>query len=148
MLVHLFDAELVYRSEMEPLTREGEGELIGSGDGSVVGDAINGTLAWTLFERPGKLSCAMNPVAVIATDEGARVRFEARGFARRSDETSHVWAVAATLRFESEHERYRWLDTTRSASGRASSRQRPIAPATRRTSSRTMRAGFCGDGRT
>ena len=110
MLTHLFDAELVYRSEMEPLTHEGEGELIGSGDGTVVGDAITGTLAWTLFERPGRLSCAMNPVAVIETHDGARVRVEARGLATRSDEASQVWAVAATLRFESEHERYRWLD--------------------------------------
>jgi len=110
MLAHLFDAELVYRSEMEPLTREGEGDLIGSGDGSVVGDAIAGALAWTLFERPGKLSCAMNPVAVIEMEDGARVRLDARGFARRSDEASRIWTVAATLRFESEHERYRWLD--------------------------------------
>jgi len=110
MLAHLFDAELVYRSEMEPLTRDGEGELIGSGDGTVVGDAIPGALAWTLFEQPGNLVCAMNPVAVIETDDGARVRLEARGFARRSDETGRVWAVAATLRFESDHERYRWLD--------------------------------------
>jgi hypothetical protein len=30
--------------------------------------------------------------------------------ARRSDEASRIWAVAATLRFESEHERYQWLD--------------------------------------
>ena len=110
MLVRLFDAELVYRAEMEPLTREGEGELIGSGDGSVLGDSLTGALAWTLFERPGKLSCAMNPVAVIETEEGARVRLEARGFARRSDEASRIWEVAATLRFESEHERYAWLD--------------------------------------
>lgn len=55
MLQHLFDAEVVYCPEMEPLTRDGEGELIGSGDGSVVGDRITGALAWTLFERPGKL---------------------------------------------------------------------------------------------
>jgi hypothetical protein len=112
MLAHLFDAELMYRAEIEPLTRDGEGELIGSGDGTVVGDAITGTLGWTLFERPGKLSCAMNPVAVIETDDGARVLFEARGFATRSDEASHVWSVAATLRFESEHERYGWMDNT------------------------------------
>ena len=110
MLVRLFDAELVYRAEMEPLTREGEGELIGSGDGSVLGDSLTGALAWTLFERPGRLSCTMNPVAVIETDEGARVRLEARGFGRRSDEASRIWEVAATLRFESEHERYAWLD--------------------------------------
>jgi hypothetical protein len=95
---------------MEPLTRAGEGELIGSGDCTVVGDAIAGALAWTLFERPGKLSCAMKPVAVIETKDGARVRLEARGFARRSDEASRIWTVAATLRFESDHERYQWLD--------------------------------------
>lgn len=63
MLEHLCDAELVYRSEMEPLTGDGEGELIGSGDGTVTGPAIAGRLACTLFERPGKLVCAMNPVA-------------------------------------------------------------------------------------
>jgi len=96
MLAHLFEAELVYRSEMEPLTREGE--LIGSGDGSVVGVAIASALAWTLFERPGKLSCAMNPVAVIETEDGARVRLYARGFARRSDEASRIWTVDAAAR--------------------------------------------------
>jgi hypothetical protein len=90
MLAHLFDAELVYRSDIEPLIREGEGELIGSGDGSVVGDAITGALVWTLLERPGRLSCAMNPVALIATEDGARVRLEGRGFARRSDEASRL----------------------------------------------------------
>src|SRR5262249_22688573 len=110
MLEHLLDAKLVYRPEMEPLHEEGEGELIGSGDGTVTGPAIAGQLAWTLFERPGKLVCAMNPVAVIETEEGARVRIEARGFARRSDESSRSWAVAATLRFASEDERYGCLE--------------------------------------
>lgn len=57
MLERLFDAELVYRSEMEPVTKDGEGELIGSGDGTVAGPAIAGQLAWTLFERPGRF-CA------------------------------------------------------------------------------------------
>ena len=52
----------------------------------------------------------MNPLAVIETDEGERVRIEERGFARRENEASRRWAVAATLRFESEHERYRWLE--------------------------------------
>ena len=29
---------------------------------------------------------------------------------RSDSEASRRWAVAATLRFESEHERYRWLE--------------------------------------
>lgn len=111
MLEHLFDAELVYRSNTEPLSRHGEGDLIGSGDGTVVGPAVKGALVWTLFERPGKLVCAMNPVALIETEDGAHVRLEARGFGRRAEESSSTWAVAATLRFESEDERYRWLDS-------------------------------------
>jgi hypothetical protein len=110
MLAHIFNAELVYRSEMQPLSREGEGQLIGSGDGTVVGDSITGALQWTLFERPGRLSCAMNPVALIETNDGARVRLEARGFARRAGEASRIWTVAATLRFESNDDRYAWLD--------------------------------------
>jgi hypothetical protein len=131
MLAHLFDAKLVYRSGMEPLSREGEGELIGSGDGTVVGDSITGALQWTLFERPGRLSCAMNPVALIETDDGARVRLEARGFARRADETSRIWSVAATLRFESDDERYAWLDSSLGA-GTANSTLRRTRPATGR----------------
>src|SRR5438552_18008287 len=103
MLERLFDAELVYRSEMEPVTKDGEGELIGSGDGTVAGPAIAGQLAWTLFERPGKLVCAMNSVAVIETDEGEPVRIEALGFARREVEARRRWAVAATVGLETEH---------------------------------------------
>jgi hypothetical protein len=61
VLEPLFDAELVYRSDMEPVTEDGEGELIGSGDGTVAGPAIAGQLAWTLLERPGKLVCAIEP---------------------------------------------------------------------------------------
>ena len=132
MLEHLFEAELVYHADMEPLTVEGEGELIGSGDGTVAGPAIAGQLVWTLFERPGRLACAMNPVAVIETDEGARVRLEARGFARRADEASPTWAVAATLRFESDTTATAG-STMHSAFGRASSTPMRIGPATRRT---------------
>ena len=131
MLEHLFDAELAYRSEMEPVTKDGEGELIGSGDGTVAGPAIAGQLAWTLFERPGKLVCAVNPVAVIETDGGERVRIEARGFGRRENEASRRWAVAATLRFESEHEIAGWR--TRSVFGRASSMPRRTVRAIGRT---------------
>jgi hypothetical protein len=105
MLAHLFDAELVYRSQMEPLTREGEGELIGSGDGTVVGDAITGTLAWTLFEQPGTLSCAMNPIAVIETDDGAAILWHLTGYGWPSE-----GRVVATIKHRSDHERYEWLN--------------------------------------
>jgi hypothetical protein len=111
-LDHLFDAELHYRPDLAPLvpTSEREGELTGSGDGAVNGGRLAGSLRWTLFEVPGELACAMAPVAEIETEDGARVRFEARGYGRRATRENRVWKVAATLRFETADERYAWLD--------------------------------------
>jgi hypothetical protein len=39
---HLFDAELTYRARMAPLAGHSEGQLIGSGDGSVYGQRVRG----------------------------------------------------------------------------------------------------------
>lgn len=107
---HLFDAELQYRSEVEPVVASGEGELIGSGDGTVRGPNLRGTMRWTLFEQPGELVCAMNPALVIETDDGASIRIEGRGYARRESREDRHWRVAATLRFDAPDERYAWLD--------------------------------------
>jgi Alkylmercury lyase len=85
-LEHLFDAELRYRRDAEPLVPvEGRaGRLVGSGEGVVEGARLVGALRWTLFEIPGDLVCVMEPVAVIETEDGARIDLEACGYARRS----------------------------------------------------------------
>jgi hypothetical protein len=108
-LEHLFDAELQYREGMAPVTADGEGELIGSGDGVARGEKLAGSFRWTLFEQPGELVCQMNPILEIATGDGAEVRVEGRGYAKRDRPSDHRWQVAATLRFESDDERYAWL---------------------------------------
>jgi hypothetical protein len=41
-LKHLFDAELQYQQGIAPLAEEGEGVLVGSGDGTVAGPALTG----------------------------------------------------------------------------------------------------------
>jgi len=111
MLEHLFDAELQYQPGMEPIVaRDRAGELVGSGDGTLAGPKLAGTLRWTLYESPGDLVCAMDPIAEIETKDGARIRLEARGYGRRQSRQDRTWSVAATLRFESEDERYRWLN--------------------------------------
>jgi hypothetical protein len=133
MLAHLFVAELVYRAEMEPLTRAGEGELIGSGDGTVVGDAIAGALAWRLFERPGKLSCAMNPVAVIETGRARASTWRRAG--SLGDQTRQAASGRSPRRCGSKATTSAtsgW--TTHSACGRANSTRRRTEPATRRGS--------------
>jgi len=108
-LEHLFDAELQYRPGMPPIATEGEGRLIGSGDGAVRGEKVDGSLRWTLFEEPGSLVCPMNPVLAIATGDGAELRVEGRGYARRDRPEERLWQVAGALRFETADERYRWL---------------------------------------
>jgi hypothetical protein len=66
----------------------------------------------TLFEEPGELVCAMNPVAVTETEDEAQIRFQARGYGRRGSSEDPRWRVAATPRFESDDERYHWLGDT------------------------------------
>ena len=69
MLEPLFTAELDYQPGMAPLTSEGDGALVGSGDGAVHGPKLTGKLEWTLFEQPGSTVCAMAPVARITTGD-------------------------------------------------------------------------------
>ena len=110
MLEPLFDAELDYQTGMPPLTSEGDGALIGSGDGAVHGPKLDGKLEWTLFEQPGSTVCRMAPVFRITTDDGAQIRFDGRGYATRPSQSDPSWRVAATLYFTTDDSRYSWLD--------------------------------------
>lgn len=108
-LEHLFDAELQYQPGMAALADEGDGVLVGSGDGKVAG-GLAGTLRWTLFEQPGELVCAMSPTLRIETHDGAEILADGRGFAARDRAEASEWRVAATLRFRTDDARYAWLD--------------------------------------
>jgi len=110
MLEPLFDAELDYQPGMPPLTSEGDGAMIGSGDGTVHGPKLDGKLEWTLFEQPGSTMCAMAPVFRITTGDGAQIRFEGRGYGTRPSQSDPAWRVAATLHFTTGDSRYSWLD--------------------------------------
>src|SRR5207253_9166267 len=87
-LEHLFDAELQYRPDVEPVVgSEGrEGELIGSVDGAVTGVRLAGRLRWSRFaadcpfrpdgfggSRNGDPACPTNPALALETDEGATI---------------------------------------------------------------------------
>ena len=110
MLEPLFDAELDYQPGMPPLTSDGDGALIGSGDGAVHGPKLTGKLEWTLFEQAGSTVCRMTPVARITTADGASIRFEGRGYATRPRQSDPTWRVAATLYLTTDDSRYSWLD--------------------------------------
>jgi hypothetical protein len=127
----LFEAELRHQPDLEPLVpAQGRaGALVGSGDGTVDGEKLAGSLRWTLFEAPGELVCAMEPIAVIETGDGAQVRVEGRGYARRETREDRVWKVAATLCSRARTNGMRG-SATRSPSGKASSTPMPTVRAT------------------
>ncbi len=120
----LFKAVLQHRSESEEdavVAAEGhEGAYIGSGDGTVKGDRIRGTIRWSLWSgnclyplvRKGQTVpaglhlCTLNPGGFIETPEGARIRFDGRGYGLRN---SGKYRVSATLVFGTEDARYAWL---------------------------------------
>jgi hypothetical protein len=120
----LFKADLQYRSESESdavVDAEGrEGAYIGSGDGTVIGDRLRGTVRWSLWSgnclyplvRSGQSVpeglhlCTMNPAGFIETQDGARIRFDGRGYGLRSSEK---YQTNLTLVFGTEDARYEWL---------------------------------------
>ena len=120
----LFQAVLQYRSGSETdavVAIEGhEGAYIGSGDGTVKGDRIRGTIHWSLWSgncvyplvRKGQKIpaglhlCTMNPGGFIETPDGARIRFDGRGYGLHSPDK---YRVSLTLVFGTEDARYAWL---------------------------------------
>ena len=124
-LEHLFDAELQYQQDIEPLVpSEGrEGELIGSGDGTVKGDRVVGRLRWSMFaadcvlrvdgfetSSSGDHVCTTNPALVLETDDGATIWIDAKGYGLRRESAAPNWRLTASLRFQTDDPRYNWLD--------------------------------------
>src|SRR5215471_21321843 len=99
LLTPLFEARLQYQSDMEAVVsaETREGELVGSGDGRVAGELLNGTVRWStyagncayVFVRagleppPGQHLCTVHPAGIIETLDGAEVWFDARGYGLR-----------------------------------------------------------------
>lgn len=120
----LFRAVLQFRSEVERdavVAAEGrEGAYIGSGDGTLTGERIRGTVRWSLWAgnclyplvRSGQAVpdgphlCTMNPGGFIETSDGAQIRFDGRGYGLRSPEQ---YRMSLTLAFSTEDARYAWL---------------------------------------
>ena len=61
-LEHMFEVELQFRQEIARVTvSDGKGgEYIGSGDGTVKGPRIHGTVRWDLFEEQEEALCRSN----------------------------------------------------------------------------------------
>ena len=123
----LFRAILQYQSESQPdavfAAEPHEGAYIGSGDGTVTGDRLRGKIRWSLWSgnclyplarsgQPvpaGLHLCTLNPTGLIETQDGARIRFDGRGYGLRSPKK---YKTSLTLVFGTEDARYTWLTET------------------------------------
>jgi hypothetical protein len=108
----LCEFELRYTSEfvlVQPYGTE-EGSGYGEGDGTVLGERLNGTVRWVNHPRR-RSDTAMLPDAhgVITTEDGATVLFSLGGRTVWSEDGSRGGQSLCVL-FEAEHERYRWLN--------------------------------------
>lgn len=110
----LFDVDLQYQPDAVRLPAEDDParKYLGSGDGTVRGQALEGRVRWDLFERQGDTVCDTRFVGVIETADRARIRFEAVGLFRRPDAQTDTWRMAAGLRFETDDVGYAWLNDT------------------------------------
>jgi hypothetical protein len=109
----LFEVQLQYKEGKPPVSSQGKvGEYIGSGEGTVSGLKIKGTVHWTLFEAQSETVCESNLFGVIETDDGARISFDTMGFFMLPDKGSpNQWVTSAAVSFDTEDERYQWLNT-------------------------------------
>jgi hypothetical protein len=130
LLNPLFEARLQYQSDMEVVVsaETREGELVGSGDGCVSGDALSGNARWSMYAGncayvfvragilppPGQHLCTVHPAGVIATDDGAEIWFDAKGYGLRGADQGHphLWVLTMAMQFTTTDQRYQWLNTT------------------------------------
>lgn len=112
-LRHLFDTDLEPDPQAPPVVpAEGRiGELLGSGHGRVAGP-LEGRIEWSFFEDVGETACRANPGGFIETTDGARIRFDAMGYATRREPDDPNWTLTASLRFDTDDPRYAWLRDT------------------------------------
>jgi hypothetical protein len=130
LLTPLFEARLQYQSELEAIVsaETREGELVGSGDGTVMGASLTGTARWSMYAGncayvfvragleppPSQHLCTVHPAGIIETSDGAQVWFDARGYGLRGADQTHpyLWTLTMAVQFTTTDQRYRWLNTT------------------------------------
>ncbi len=111
---HIVDMELQHTGEasVSPLWPK-DGELAGGGEGKALGPLVKGKLRWSLYENTISAGCSMQIPGEITTDDGALIRFEARGHGMVPDpQKPSQWKVGGAFRFQTEDKRYAWLNTT------------------------------------
>ena len=91
-----------------------EGAGFGVGDGTVSGDTLNGTLTWANYPRRREDGVwTPNACGVIRTTDGAEILVSFHGQSvEEQTEEGLLRAILGRYELLTEHDRYRWLNTT------------------------------------
>ena len=86
----------------------------GSGDGAVSGDVLQGSLRWANYPRMREDGVwTPNVRGVIRSEDGAEILISLHGQSVQEDSPGGVRrAILTRVEFLSDHERYRWLNTS------------------------------------
>ena len=86
------------------------GEYIASGEGTLEGPRLKGTISWDLFENRDRKNVERTDMfGVIKTNDGAEIGFESFGLFQLSETDKEKWEQRATVRFATTDERYAWI---------------------------------------
>lgn len=112
-LEKLFDMDMYYRGDAAWLRPYGDKEAAGygSGDGTIRGERLSGTMHWSNHPRrreDGVWCPDLN--GYIVTEDGTKVLVAMEGFAVREDTPEDRRAILASLTFQSSDPKYRWLN--------------------------------------
>lgn len=112
--VDCVELDLQFDWQMPPLSsrKAGEGDYVGSGDGTATGAKVSGSVRWDLFEKREAALCRSNLIGVIETDDGVQIQFDSRGFFIQPDPASaQKWVTCAAVHFRTTDGRYAWLNS-------------------------------------
>jgi hypothetical protein len=125
-LEHVCDIELVYTSRLVIVRPYGseEGAGYGEGEGTVTGERLQGTVRWTNHpRRRGDGMSLADAHGIILTHDGARIVFALAGRAVFGERGRGGQLLSAL--FESDDERYLWLNDSFCVLEGAIDNQRP-----------------------
>ncbi|MBT3400423.1 MAG: hypothetical protein HOL07_04395 [Rhodospirillaceae bacterium] len=107
MLEKFADMELQYQGETIWVPETKLGTYIGSGTGTVTGEALSGSVTWSLFENQAPDVCDFTLVGTIreaggvdgeADGSGGEQAFEILGYSEHEPDT-RTWRLSAGIRF-------------------------------------------------
>jgi hypothetical protein len=91
---------------------QGQGPQLGGGPGTISGERLNGKVAWDFYEDIGEAYCTNAIAGHIDTDDGARIDYQTRGYAKveHPDVDGDSWTMTHSVFYSTDDARYAWIN--------------------------------------